>query len=42
MYCFSGVDVFGIVFVKLLHLGHFLKNYKARAMKLRSCIHVEE
>ena len=28
--------------VKVLRLGHFLGNYKGRAMKFGSCIHLEE
>ena len=28
--------------VEILRLGHFLRNYRPRAMKLGSCVHLEE
>ena len=31
-----------LTFVEFLRLGHFLRNCKAKAMKLGSCIHLEE
>ena len=31
-----------LTYVEFSRLGHFLRNYRARAMKLWSCIHLEE
>ena len=31
-----------LTYVECLRLGRFLRNYKGRAMKLGSCIHLEE
>ena len=50
MYCFSGVVVVVVVVVgggggggvNIFVLGHFLETIRARAMKLGSCIHLEE
>ena len=41
MYCFSGIGVISGG-VNFLCLGHFLRTIRARAIKLWSCIHLEE